>query len=146
MRVVLDTNIWISGLLWGGLPWKLLRLAETRQVEICMAPSMLDELERVLAYERLQPRLDQLGLSLEELAAYVIEHVLMFELPPSFHGGPLVASDPDDDMFIRCALVAEAFYIISGDSHLLDLKHYAHIRIAPIRKFFEDLFPLQLVE
>lgn len=51
MRIVLDTNVWISGLLWRGLPWKLLRLAEARQVEICMAPPMLEELERVLTYQ-----------------------------------------------------------------------------------------------
>jgi putative PIN family toxin of toxin-antitoxin system len=146
MRVVLDTNIWISGLLWRGLPWKLLRLAEARQVEICMAPSILEELERVLAYERLQPRLRQLGLSPEELAAYVMDIVVMFELPPPSHDAPLVIVDPDDDIFIRCALAAEAHYIISGDSHLLDLKQYALIHILTIRAFFEEMFPLQLSE
>jgi len=144
MRIVLDTNIWISGLLWRGLPWKLLRLAETGQVEICMAPSMLEELERVLTYERLQPRLRQLGLSPEELAAYVMDVVMLFELPPLSQDVPLVIVDPDDDVFIQCALAAEARYIISGDSHLLDLKQYAHICILKIREFFEEIFPLQL--
>ena len=81
MRIVLDTNIWISGLLWRGLPWKLLRLAAGRQVEICMAPPMLEELERVLTYPRLQPRLRQLEVSPEELAVYVMDIVVLFELP-----------------------------------------------------------------
>ena len=65
-------------------------------------------------------------------------------LPPSSYNAPLVIADPDDDIFIRCALAAEARYIISGDSHLLDLKNYAHIRIRTIREFFQETFPLEL--
>ena len=61
MRIVIDTNIWVSGLLWRGMPWKLLCLVEAGEVELCMAPSMFVELVKVLAYERLQPRLEQLG-------------------------------------------------------------------------------------
>jgi predicted nucleic acid-binding protein len=41
MHIVIDTNIWVSGLLWRGLPWRLLRLAETGVVEICMAIPLL---------------------------------------------------------------------------------------------------------
>jgi putative PIN family toxin of toxin-antitoxin system len=52
VRVVIDTNIWVSGLLWRGMPWKLLCLAEAGQVELCVAPSMLVELGEVLAYGR----------------------------------------------------------------------------------------------
>jgi putative PIN family toxin of toxin-antitoxin system len=69
MRVVIDTNIWVSGLLWRGAPSKLLRLAEQGDIELCMAPAMLNELGRVLSYERLQPRLEQLELTPAELVA-----------------------------------------------------------------------------
>jgi len=61
VRIVLDTNIWVSGLLWKGLPWRLLRLAEQKKVELCTAAPVLAELYEVLSYERLQPRL-QSGL------------------------------------------------------------------------------------
>ncbi len=144
MRIVVDTNIWISGLLWRGLPWRLLRLAETPQIEISMAPPMFQELERVLRYERLQPRLEELGLSPEDLAAYVMDVVVMVELLPHSNNAPLVLADPDDDVFIRCALAVKAPYIISGDNHLLDMKKYGHIHIVAIRDFFEKVFPLQL--
>ena len=63
MRVVIDTNIWVSGLLWRGAPWRLLRLAERGEIELCMSPEMLEELHKVLSYERLQPHLDRLGLA-----------------------------------------------------------------------------------
>ena len=49
MRIAIDTNIWVSGLLWRGMPWKLLCLVEAGEVELCMAPSMFVELAEVLA-------------------------------------------------------------------------------------------------
>jgi len=49
----------------------------------------------------------------------------------------VVEKDPDDDMFIACALAAEAAYIISGDHHLLDIGEYAGIRIVKVREFPE---------
>ncbi len=67
MRVVLDTNLWISGLLWRGLPWQLLQLAEQGLVEPCMTPAMAAELAEVLAYPKLAPRLQQLGITASEL-------------------------------------------------------------------------------
>jgi putative PIN family toxin of toxin-antitoxin system len=67
MRIVIDTNIWVSGLLWRGALWRMLRLAEQGEIEVCMSPRMLDELEKVLFYERLQPRLKQLGLTPSDL-------------------------------------------------------------------------------
>jgi predicted nucleic acid-binding protein len=44
VQIVIDTNIGVSGLLWRGMPWNLLRLAETGEVELCVAPAMLVEL------------------------------------------------------------------------------------------------------
>ena len=85
--MVIDTNIWVSGLLWRGLPWKLLRLAERGEVELCMAPTMLIELDKVLCYERLQPRLNKLGSTSSELVAHVLSLVSIFEV---LEGEPVV--------------------------------------------------------
>lgn len=140
MRVVIDTNLWVSGLLWRGLPWHLLRLAEAGQVELCVAPPMLDELASVLAYERFHPRLQQLGLRLEDLIAYVLKLVTIVEAPESGEV-PIVAADPDDDMFLYAAIAAGAAYVISGDHHLLELEEYANIPILTIQEFLAREFP-----
>ena len=140
MHLVIDTNIWISGLLWRGMPWRLLRLAEQGRVTFSMAPAMVAELAEVLAYERLQTRLHQLGLTPAECVAYVLTLVSIFEAPePS--GPPIVSADPDDDIFLRCAVIAGADYVISGDHHLLDLEAYAGIPILTVRDFFDREFP-----
>jgi putative PIN family toxin of toxin-antitoxin system len=141
VRIVIDTNVWVSGLLWRGMPWKLLCLAEAGEVELCIAPSMLVELAEVLSYERLQPHLKQLGLTPEELVAYALSLASVFEVP---EGDPIVVADPDDDVFLHCAAVAGAVYVVSGDHHLLDLGGYAGILILTIRDFFAKEFPDQI--
>jgi len=123
------------------MPWKLLCLAEAGEVELCITPSMLVELAEVLSYERLQPRLQQLGLTPEELVAYALSLASVFEVP---EGDPIVVADPDDDVFLRCAIVAGAAYVVSGDHHLLDLGGYAGIPILTIRDFFTKEFPDQI--
>ena len=140
MHIVIDTNIWISGLLWRGMPWRLLRLAEQGQVTLSIAPAMVAELAEVLNYERLQPRLQQLSLTPAECVAYALTLVSIFEVPES-NRPPTVAADPDDDIFLRCADVAGADYVISGDHHLLDLEVYAGIPILTVRDFFIREFP-----
>ena len=142
MRIVIDTNIWVSGLLWRGMPWKLLCLAETGEVELCMAPSMLVELAEVLSYERLQPRLEQLGLTPADLVAYAMDLASIFEVP---EGPPIVVADlVDDDVFLRCAVVAGAACVVSGDNHLLGLGEYADIPILTVRDLFAQEFPEQI--
>ncbi len=145
MRIVIDTNVWVSGLLWRGIPWRLLCLAEKGQVELCTVPSMLVELAEVLSYERLQPRLEQLGLTPSKLVAYAMNLASIFEVQVT-EGIPIVVADPDDDIFLRCAVVADAAYVVSGDHHLLALGEYAGIPILTIRDFLTREVPDQVIE
>lgn len=138
MRIVIDTNIWVSGLLWRGGPWKLLQLAEQGQIEICTSTAILSELAEVLTYDRLQPRLKQLGLAPSDLLAQAISLATVFEVQP---GAPTVAADPDDDIFIWCAVTAQASYIVSGDHHLLALGAYMGIPIIRLAEFLVREFP-----
>jgi len=138
VRIVIDTNVWVSGLLWQGGPWELLCLAEEGRVTLCTTPEILAELAEVLTYERLQQRLDQLGLTPAEMVAYAMNLAAVFEV---MEGDSIVAADPDDDVFLRCAEVADAAYVVSGDRHLLDLNTYANIPIVTVRDFLMREFP-----
>lgn len=145
MRIVIDTNIWISGLLWRGMSWNLLRLAEARRVELCIAPGMLAELADVLSYPRLRPRLNQLGLQPPDLVVYALNLSAVFDCP-AIKMEPIVTADSDDDIFLRCAVVAKADYVISGDQHLLTMVAYAGIPIVTIKDFLLHDFPDQVIE
>jgi len=138
MRVVIDTNLWVSGLLWRGLPGRLLRLAQAGQIELCLTPAMLSELAEVLAYERFQPRLAQLGLTPAELLTYASSLVTLFE---DADGMPIVQADPDDDVFLHCAERVGAACVVSGDHHLLSLKQHAGIPILTVHDFLAREFP-----
>mgnify|MGYP000129575428 CR=1 FL=1 len=126
MKVVLDTNVLISGLLWRGGPWEILKLAEAGQVTLCITPPLLEELEEVLKHEKLRPRLQELGVEREEVITYVLSLVSLYEETCSVEA---VSSDPSDNIVINCALSAGASLIISGDRHLLTLARYQDIQI-----------------
>ena len=140
MRLVIDTNLWISGLLWRGLPWQLLKLAEAGLVELCMTPPMVSELAEVLAYPKLASRLEQFGVTAEELVSRAANLASIWEAP-QVDGPPIVIADRDDDIFLHCASSAHPGYILSGDGHLLSLGEYAGIPIVVVRDFFFKEFP-----
>ena len=65
MKVVLDTNVWVSAWLWRGLPNNLIYLARREEIQICISESLLAELENTLSYKKLQQKIQSLNLSKE---------------------------------------------------------------------------------
>ncbi|MHB8765189.1 MAG: putative toxin-antitoxin system toxin component, PIN family [Deferrisomatales bacterium] len=142
MRVVIDTNVWISGLLWTGAPWKVLRLVEEHRIEPCATPAIIEELFGVLSRPKFQARTHRLGLSLADIREHVIELVSLFEdaegeLSPAV----MVSADPDDEVFLRCALASNAQCVVSGDRHLLILNQHRGIPIFSAQDFLRLHFP-----
>jgi len=95
---------------------------------------------RSFRIDRLRPRLEQLSLTPEELVAYVLDLASVFDVPA---GDPVVVADPDDDVFLHCAVTAGAACIVSGDRHLLELENYAGIPVATARGFLARHFPAE---
>ena len=122
-RVVLDTNGLVSCLLFGGTPGALLDLWKTERIRLLMCRAMVDEWLRVLAYPKFK-------LTEDEIQYLLYEEVLPYAEMVDFRPGPvLIAEDPVDDVFLRCARAGRAQYILGGDRHLLDLKTYRRIKI-----------------
>jgi putative PIN family toxin of toxin-antitoxin system len=117
VKVVIDTNVLISALLFGGVPGRLLTLWKTKRIQPVVSQAMIDEYLRVLAYPKFQ------------LSQGEIEYLLYQEILPWFEtivvsqGGAFVQADPSDDKFIWCAEAGEVDWIISGDDHLLGLQY-----------------------
>lgn len=133
MRIVIDTNVWVSGLLWKGDAWRLLKWAEERKLEIYIAYPMLLELEEVLSYSRFAPRLDLLQQTPEQLTALALS--LSHAVDVARTWPPIVTSDPDDDLFVLCAVAVGADYIVTADRHLLSLGSYRGVSIVKIDEF-----------
>jgi len=132
MKVVLDTNVLISALLWQGPPNDILKLVKKPNFELCITPSLLEELSHVLHRDKFSLRLLTLNTSAEELANGMMRFLKVF---PDRNISPTIKADPDDDRVLSCAKFSGAKYIITGDPHLLKLKTWAEILILTPRQF-----------
>jgi uncharacterized protein len=133
VRVVLDTNVYVSGLLWTGLPHTIFSVAETGQLLLVTSPAILEEVREVLARPKFAARMRTLSTSVDELMESLLRLVQIIQEPKVT---PVVLRDPDDDKFVACALAARVRWIISGDDHLLRVGRYKNIRMVTPQQFW----------
>ena len=133
VTVVIDTNVVVSALLFGGVPVELVSQWKTGIIHPKISREILDEYVRVLAY----PKFD---LTEEEINFLLYHEILAhFDVVTVKSRQPIVKEDPSDDKFIRCAQAAKARIIISEDQHLLKLKSYGKIRILTPAQFLKEM-------
>ena len=131
IRVVLDTNVLVSALLFGGIPGKLIPLWKSKRITPLLSREILDEYLRVLAYPKF-------NLTKDEILFIITQEILpWFEIVESTRKGiSYVLEDPEDDKFIHCAISGKADFLISGDQHLLLLPN-PPVPILSVRDFLE---------
>ncbi len=134
MRVVADTNVVVSGLLWHGNERRLLDAARDGFVELFTSKELLAELEDVLGRSKFAPRLIKHGLTVQFL---VDEYAAFATLIQAASLAEQVSRDPDDDAVLACAVAAEAEFIVTGDDDLLVLVEYHGIEIVRTKDFNE---------
>jgi uncharacterized protein len=121
VRIVLDTNVVISALLWRGPPYRLLEAIRQHESHtLYSSPVLLEELTDVITRPAMTRRLTVIGKTVREVLADYLEAIELVE-PVVI---PSVSRDPDDDHVLACALAAAAELIVSGDTDLLDLADY----------------------
>lgn len=127
MRLVLDTNVVVAGLLWHGAPRRLVDLAiDSEEISLYSSPVLIGELANTLGYEKFARRIAQFDTSIASLVAQY--EALVTRVSPA-HTPQVVPNDPDDDHVLACAVAANAQLIVSGDKHLLEIKSYQDIYI-----------------
>ena len=130
MKVVLDTNVFVSGVFFGGPPHKILEAWRDGKVQLLLSPAILEEYQRVMRELAVQfPE-----IKVEALMDFMIVHSEII-LPPSLP--PVIQVDPSDDKFLECAVAGEATCIVTGDKHLLKLLKFRGIPILKPREFVE---------
>lgn len=121
-RIVVDTNIMVSALLFGGNPREVLLQAIRGEIGLGMSPAMLYELQGVLSRKKS-------GLA-EQLVETVMNEVKgLSDMVFPRRSVSVIEGDPDDNMVLECALEYRAQAIISGDEHLLVLAAFEDIPI-----------------
>ena len=132
MRVVLDTNVFVSGVFFGGPPGRVLAAWRDGRIEVVVSREIIEEYVRV--GERLSARLP--GVDLEPALDLVSVSATLITAPPLPEP---VCQDHDDDKFLACAVAAKAEYVISGDRDLLATSPYGSVVVIRPRVFADAL-------
>jgi uncharacterized protein len=126
VRLVLDTNTALSGLLWNGPPSRLIETAEGGLVRLFSSVALLTELRTVLSREKFARPLARRDVTVAEVFGH---HVALVTIVAPALMTPTIIRDPSDDAILAAALDASADMIVSGDAHLLNLKTFQGIDI-----------------
>ena len=121
MRLVLDTNTVVSGLIWGGVPGQLIDAAAAGTVQILSSVPLLNELRDVLFRKKFAAQLAEKGVNAADLFegyAALVQLVVPADI------GPVILADPDDDIVLATAVAGDVDAIVSSDAHLLGIGEF----------------------
>ena len=132
MRIVIDTNVLISGVFFGGFPRKILSAVVSQKITACATAEIINEYEETVQemIDRKQGHINRGILSPLIKAMEIIEPITHVE----------ICRDPDDNKFLGCARDSHALYIVSGDKDLLVIEEYGNIQILTAREFCDKYF------
>jgi putative PIN family toxin of toxin-antitoxin system len=126
-KIVIDTNIYISAIFWGGKPREVVDLGRSGQVSIFNSLEIEEEILRALK--------TKFRLSDEESVQILLDFSTFTNLVKIHRRLTVIDDDPDDNKFIECAVSSMSSFIVSGDRHLLSLKNYKGIKILKAAEF-----------
>jgi len=130
MRIVCDTNVLVSGVLFNGPPRQILERVALGKIETAISFEILAEAKEVL----IRPKF---GLSSEQVAGIIETFTETFMLVAPVERVRVVENDPDDDRILEAARAAKADLIVSGDKHLLSLGIWNNVEIISPSVFME---------
>lgn len=138
VRAVIDTNLFVSGLFANqGYTYQLQELWLVGAFELVVSEQILNEIQRTLQKPQIKQR-----LLLQDGEETVIAELIRTKatlVTTDRYQTDKITEDPTDNKFLACALEADADYIVSGDNHLLALKHFHRIQIVDAKTFVEKI-------
>ena len=133
-KVVIDTNVFVSAFIFGGLMEKFIDLIDDNMIQACFSPETLKELHLILSHSKFQKRRETLPFSVDAFLKNLLSKSIIV-YPQTIV--KVIKDDPSDDKFLACALSCQASFIISGDKHLLKLKKFHKIPILQPKEFLK---------
>lgn len=122
MKVVIDTNVFISGIFWKGSSNKVLELWKRGTITLVVSSGIIDEIIKVLSDFKIQLPPD----AIKSWINMILKNSILVEPKEKLQ---LVKDDPSDNKFIEAAFASNAQYIISQDKHLIKLKEFKGLLI-----------------
>jgi putative PIN family toxin of toxin-antitoxin system len=130
VRIVLDTNVLMSGIFFGGVPGRILEAWSAGDLELLLSPEILQEYQRVGA--DLALRYPERASALAPVLALISMNAVLVEARPL---RKQVSADASDDVFLAAARSGSAQVVVSGDRHLLDVSGWEGVIVMTPRQF-----------
>jgi|SRR3989344_542850 len=135
MKIVIDTNVWLSGIFWEGEASKILEKAEKKDVQIIISEDILSEIIKVLNREsKFQKYILDLRLSIEYLLRTILSISNLIETKIKLD---VIKEDPKDNIILEAAIDGKVEYLISYDKHLLNMIEFRGIKIISPGEFLK---------
>ncbi|MDD5192723.1 MAG: putative toxin-antitoxin system toxin component, PIN family [Candidatus Nanoarchaeia archaeon] len=135
MKIVLDTNIWLSAIFWDGEASRIIERAEKKGIQIIISEDILSEIIKVLNREsKFQKYILNLRLSIEDLLRTILSISNLIGTKTKLD---IIKVDPKDNIILEAALEGKVEYIISYDNHLLNMIEFRNIKIISPREFLK---------
>ncbi|OGC08020.1 putative toxin-antitoxin system toxin component, PIN family [candidate division WOR-1 bacterium RIFOXYD2_FULL_36_8] len=130
-KVVLDTNVYISAILFGGIPQKIIAFARNKKIIIISSDYILWEIQKVLR--------DKFNIPNDHL--YKIEQDILKLTQLTYVSSKVnkITKDPTDNMILSSAIDGNASFIVTGDKHLLEIGFFKNIKITTPFNFIKRL-------
>ncbi len=130
MKVILDTNVIMSGIFWSGPPAKILDAWQNKKIDLILSVDILDEYIRVskVLYKK-YPK-----VKVNDIIDLLITNSHIYNVPSLTQS---ISRDKDDDKFIACAIASGTKIIISGDDDLLVINGFNDILVIKPREFID---------
>jgi len=138
MRLVLDTNVVASALLWRGNPRQLMQAARGEGVQLFTSAPLLAELTDILSRAKFAKKIAASLFSVDQLVDLYSEFAYVVRATPI----PRIAPDHDDDVVIGTALAAKAKFLVTGDRSLLAVNEYEGVKIVSVSDALQAVVPL----
>lgn len=135
-RIVLDTNVLISGTFWNGSSAEIIHLIEEEKLVLIVSAEILKEYDKVMNYDEIKQKVGH-HHECAQAGQKIIQLSVIVHPQQSIN---IIKEDPEDNKFIEAAIAGNANVIVSQDNHLLKLKNYGGIKIVTPEEFLKQYF------
>lgn len=133
MKVIIDTNVLISGIFFNGPPYEILQKWQQGKFDLLVSVPILNEYKRVgQLLSKKYP-----GVNINPVLEFIEKKSNLINITLKI---PNICSDPDDDKFFECAVNGNCTLIVSGDRHLLEASGFRNIYVLKPRDFLDKYF------
>ncbi len=135
-KIVLDTNVLVSGTFWTGASYRILSLIDKGEIKFIVSPQIMNEYSRIINSSEILDKTTINQKARIQSVNRLLQKAIIVE-PDEYI--EVIKEDKDDNKFIEAAVSGIASHIVTNDKHILKLKEYKGIKILTPEEFLKEI-------